>query len=550
MSGKILKEPLKNPPLGFFETASEKGGFRYPLFSIVYSDRNRQHIPVLKNTLINQSFPESGSNRVMGERAIVRLLSCVVLAAALSAPLSALGAEWTKSIGASLRQVYTDNARLTDNDEDSEWTTAVTPGISLLGEGARLTLDFNYGVNLAYHTGADRSSSANHRMQATANAELADKWLFLDGRSTYTQTLIDQFRRSGGDTTSNSGNTENTFTWEVSPHTRHRLGGYATGATRLRYNEVRNSTSTDSRGVAVNTVLESGRYFPDLPWSLAYRYLKDFSWGTSGQSARRHIATGSVRYSFNRIWQVHGGVGREWNSFETNRSDDDGMRWDASVTWTPSERTQLRVGYSDRFYGSHPTLDFSHRGRRSIWTASYFKSLTNSRQLRLENDAYRTQDAFGDRIVDPVTGDLQEVTPDLGNSDGEIFVNQVFRMGYTFQSRRTTLSLNLRRSEKRYAETRRDSTTTLTRLTLTRALSGVTRATTDLRWERFSDDDNPELSEDIEHDTWTARLGLTHSLTQQTNVDLHYRFRYRDSDVRDDDYTENRISVFLTTSWQ
>ncbi len=482
----------------------------------------------------------------MGKRATARLLCCVMLAV----PLSAFGANWSKSIGASLRQIYTDNTRLTDNDEDSEWTTAVSPGISLLGEGARLTLDFNYGFNFNYHTGADRSSSANHRMQAEANAELADQWLFMDGRSTYTQTLIDQFGRSGGDTTSNSGNTENTFTWEVSPHTRHRLGGYATGATRLRFNEVRNSTSSDSRGIAVNAVLESGRYFPDLPWSLSYRYLKDFAWGSSGQSARRHIVNGSVRYSFNRIWQVHGGVGREWNSFETDRSDDDGMRWDASLTWTPSERTELRVGYSDRFYGSHPTLDFSHRSRRSIWTASYFKSLTNSRQRRLENDAYQTQDAFGDRILDPVTGDPQEVTPDLGDSNGEIFVNQVFRMGYTFQSRRTSLSLNIRRSEKRYAESSRDSTTTLTGLTLRRSLSGVTSANVRLAWERFSDDDNPQQAENREHDTWTAGLGLTHSLTQQTNVGLDYRFRHRDSDVRDDDYTENRISLFLATSWQ
>ena len=499
---------------------------------------------------VGGTIPKRSITRGTGKGAVVCLPCCIILVTTLAAPVSVFGANWTRSIGVTAGQTYTDNTELTDNDEDSEWTTTVSPGVSVRGEGARLTLDFNYGLRVNYHTGADRSSSANHRLQTAANTELADKWLFLDGRATYTQTLIEEFGRSGGDTSSNSGNRENTFAWEVSPHTRHRFGGYAKGATRLRYNEVRNSTSSDSRGVVANAVLESGRYFPDFPWSLAYSYEKDFAWGSAGQSTRRHIVDASVSHSFSRIWRVRGGGGREWNDFETDRSDDDGMRWDASVTWTPSERTFLRVGYTDRFYGSHPTLDFSHRSRRSVWTANYYKSLSNSRRQRLANSVYRTEDAFGDRILDPVTGDPQEVNSGLGDSTGEIFVDQVFETAYTFRGKRTTLSLKIRRSEKRYAESSRDVTTTSTRLNLSRSLFGGTSATTTLRWERVSDDDNPDALDNREHDTWTAGLGLTHSLARRTRVSFDYRFRHRDSDVRDDDYTENRVSLSLRTSWQ
>ena len=66
-------ETLKNPSLDFCilgsvngtslyhysGTGSEKRGFHFPPFSVPYSDRKRQHIPVLQETLINQSLPKN-----------------------------------------------------------------------------------------------------------------------------------------------------------------------------------------------------------------------------------------------------------------------------------------------------------------------------------------------------------------------------------------------------------------------------------------------------------------------------------------------------------
>jgi len=176
--------------------------------------------------------------------------------------------------------------------------------------------------------------------------------------------------------------------------------------------------------------------------------------------------------------------------------------------------------------------------------------LSNSRQLRLANQVFQTEDAFGDPIVDPVAGDPLSVNPDLADSNADIFVNEVFRTSYTLETRRTTITVNASRSDRQYQDSSRDTTTTLIGVSLGRALSGVTSATADFGFERYSDDKNPTQSDNEEHDTWTAGLGLTHTLTQRANVGLNYRFRHRDSDVQDDDYTENRISVFLAASWQ
>ena len=46
-----FQAPLKNSSLSFSETGSEKRGFHFPSFSVAYSDRKRQHIPVLQETL-------------------------------------------------------------------------------------------------------------------------------------------------------------------------------------------------------------------------------------------------------------------------------------------------------------------------------------------------------------------------------------------------------------------------------------------------------------------------------------------------------------------
>ena len=165
----------------------------------------------------------------------------VIAAISLSTATVASAAEWRSTKGVRVNTTYTDNRDLSDDNEKGEFSLGVTPSLGITGRGARLTLDFRYAPGLRFRQSGD--TSLTQTGAASLNSELYEDVLFLDASANARQSLKNSFGRSGGDDVNRDDNTTQSYTYSVSPYTRHRFGSYADSTLRYTYDGVINTSS-------------------------------------------------------------------------------------------------------------------------------------------------------------------------------------------------------------------------------------------------------------------------------------------------------------------
>ena len=285
----------------------------------------------------------------------------------------------------------------------------------------------------------------------------------------------------------------------------------------------------DSSRQAVTFNLNSGRDFAIFDWALVGNYSKT-DIDDSGLSNNDELKSADLRlgYRLNRKLRLRGSVGREWNDFDSVHSDIDGKRWDFGATWTPNKRTTVDIGYGERFFGGTPTVDISYRRKKSVFTASYIKELTDARSLRSQNTFF-DEDLFGNPI-DPITGDPIFAFPDEGQ-----IVDERTSFSWLWQGKRTTLTWSADHSIQEPQSSRKDVVFISSSLALSRRLTSKLSFDTSVDWE------NQENELDEEFETWRFNMGLSRPIGSKSNVNLRYTYTDRDSDLPSDGYEENRV---------
>jgi uncharacterized protein (PEP-CTERM system associated) len=447
-------------------------------------------------------------------------------------------AEWTVSKGATAKLTFTDNSKLSESGEDSKVITSISPRISFAGKGARANVKFTGSLQIDDR--GEGSNSFNPRISSEADAELVEELLFVDATFKASQFAINPFQSSGVETGNDTGNTTTSYSYSISPYVKKRLKGYADFLARYTYDEVIHVDDSvgDSAAQTVNMSLDSGKKF------------SRFSWGLDGEAKKVHAkesddsdyksADASLGYKFNRTWRVNASAGREWNDFTTVQSEDDGTRWDFHAIWTPSPRTSLDIGYGERFFGSTPSLDFTHRSRRSTIKLGYSRVLTDNRSLI---QAQVLRDPFGNIITDPsaVTNYPFVYIDNLTIINDSVLVDERLDASYTLKGKRSTLRVTADHSKQIYQDLLFDGGQKLmgVKAFFNRTLDEKTNANTDISWRRSES----FLGE--EADTISFGVGLKRELGSKTNLSLNYRHTDRDSDLAGDSYDENRVTVAL-----
>ncbi len=463
-----------------------------------------------------------------------RVIGCFVVSSIVGLPSIALAAQWRVNSGMNVSERYSDNDNLSATDKKSKFVTVVSPDISLAGSGGG-KVDYDVLAALSHNESSDGEDSTNPRLSANANAELIDQVFFFDVSSVINQNLVDPFRSSGDDdvSRSRSDNVTTTYSYTLSPYLVGRINSFADMELRYSYDEQWNSESDvgDSSRQAVSFNLNSGRDFAIFDWGLAGNYSKtDADDGANGQRNDDELKSADLRlgYRVNRKLRLRGSVGREWNDFDSVHSDVDGKRWDFGATWTPNKRTTIDIGYGERFFGDTPTVDISYRRKKSVFTASYVKELTDARTLRSEQGIFDV-DPFGNPI-DPITGDPIFAYPD----DGQI-VDERVSFSWSRQGKRTRLTWRGDHSTQQPQSSRDEVVFISSSLELSRSLTSKLSFDTSVDWE------NQENELDEEFETWRFNMGLSRPLGSKSNVSLRYTYTDRDSDLPDDGYEENRV---------
>lgn len=461
----------------------------------------------------------------------------VAVLAAANGPIMA--ADWNASRQLTVRGSYTDNLKLEDSDTEDAFFVEFVPGIVFTGRGRRLELDLAYSLQYINYLVSDESDRFNNRLQANGRAELYKDHLFLDTRISVRQNLIDPLGPAGGDAANVTDNLQTTASYSIAPSYINRFGGYATFAVRFVNDGVLYEEEGDgSIGYGTSVELLSGPRFGNLSWGVIGDY-RLVQYEDSPDDRFRSIA-GLLGYELNERWRVDGSVGYDDDEFESF-SETSGEFWTASLTWTPTPRTSLRLGTGERYFGSVPTMDFSHRWKRSVLTASYVRDRATARTDRLESDVFVFEDAFGEPII-PETGVSEDVPVDSARPTSSVFISDRFRATYTIATRRSTVGGAVGYTMREYEDSNDETTTWTARLFGSRRLTGLTTARIGLSWDRREETDAPGTDEEERMDT-TFDVGLSRRLSPRSNIDFGYRFR------DGDDYTENRITAAFRTTW-
>jgi uncharacterized protein (PEP-CTERM system associated) len=441
-------------------------------------------------------------------------------------------ADWSGVASLAVGELYTDNKDLVHANKRSEFITTITPNVSLQGVGAKANLTLNASLEANSSNDGD---SVKPRLGAAADAELFEDLIFLDTSVNITQNTIDAFLPGGADSLNNSNNTTNVYNYQISPYLVHRFKGVAEIVGRYTYNYQLNSDNSidDTNSQKFLLGVNSGADFSRLIWGGEIKYSDSSSDGTNSELLSTDVSLG---YRFNRDWSVTSSLGVESNDFVSNREENDGTRWSVSAVWTPTSRTSLNIGYGDRFFGSVPTFDFTHRSRRSSLTASYSRELTDSADLLSQQSAFETTGFFGEPI-DPVSSDpLSTINITRG-----VFVNEAFKLSYTLVGKRSSITVGSSHSIQKYEDGRADETLEKYDLSMNRSISRKLVGNAGYSLSQQSREGSADAL------TTEYSLGVTRKLSAKSNLVFTYRFIDRESEDLNNDYQENRLQLSFST---
>jgi len=240
-------------------------------------------------------------------------------------------AEWRRSAALSGDLVFTDNVDLSPTDTRSGTTFRIRPSIGLTGTGRRMNMNFFYAGNYTHDFYSGGEDNLIHNLSTNLQSELSKNSLFLDANASARLSLINPFGADyglnpgdgfgpgsgGGQNPAAVDNTTQTYRLGISPYIRQHYGPYAD--LNLRYTHDRvwydSNGGQDSHSNRVNFVLNSGRHFNLVDWSLTGNYQRvEYDAGDHSILANYYARVG---YRANRKLRLNAFVGWEDNNFLT-----------------------------------------------------------------------------------------------------------------------------------------------------------------------------------------------------------------------------------------
>jgi uncharacterized protein (PEP-CTERM system associated) len=294
-------------------------------------------------------------------------------------------AEWKIQPTTEIRETYSDNVKLAaQGAEKSDFVTEMIPGISIVGTGRDLQLNFNYAMQNLFYANSSSADTIRNQLSANAHAVLIDDLFFWDGRGAITQQDISPLGPQTSDSINDTGNRANVKTYSLSPYLRRRLGEAAVA--ELHYTHDGVSTNTALQNSNIDTALfklDSGPSFKTLGWGFQYNDQKT-DYGGSMAPVEMQSASTNLRYRLTPRFSWTESYGYEKNSYAWSGGNPAGRFWMSGFSWAPTDRTSISASAGKRFYGSTYALSSSVRSRMTIWSLSYSEDITTT-QNQLSN---------------------------------------------------------------------------------------------------------------------------------------------------------------------
>lgn len=452
-------------------------------------------------------------------------------------------ADWIIAPAVRVEQIYTDNALLSDVDEQSESITRIRPSISIYRHGARASVDVNYAPEYNRYWQDTQDNELVHFLRADGKLELMEDHLFLDGWGSADITNLSSTSRTGIDSLTGRTDSTEVYTAGVSPYFTTRMGNFASLEARYTADTVNYSASTvdDNKGQRADMVLGSGSAFNNQVWELSA--MKNIvNYDSLDDDNEATLFRAEFIQQLTNQWALSFAAGHEEYNLAVT-TDSDGTLWRVGVIYTPNPRTRLAVGGGERAFGNDYFLDFNHRSPHTIWTANYRRDYTSARDEVIRPSLFERQDAFGNLVRDPVldnpTVGGRVNSPTLGPEYYEI---DQFTTAFNLETGRTRLNLSGSHTKRIYEisinDTRDLSLSAGASRDLGQRLSGNVR----LGWL----DHKEEI---LNYKQWLASIGVGYSLGINSSLGMTVAHLKRNAETDPASYQENRFGINFTATF-
>jgi uncharacterized protein (PEP-CTERM system associated) len=512
----------------------------------------------------------AGDNRGRGAGLLVLLL--------LAGPVHAGNWEITPRI--SVAEIFSDNVNLDDDNKEYDLITEITPGISINGEGGRLSANIDYEMqNLIFLNESDATGS-NHQLDGSGTAELARELFFVDANAFIGQSIVDANRSISNSNINSSGNRTDFYAYSLSPYIRNDFAGWTEGEFRYTYGEVvyDDDRSDDQTENSFDARMRSGRKFGPMTWTATANHTTldyDNSSGDSRDDEEFRNAEVNARYRINSLFSLIGTAGDADNDYETSDQIENGSYWavggfiqpsryysfeaqkgnnlkTATANVYPTRRTALTVTYRDREVGLNPgeywTGSFNHYTRRTNWQARYFQDTTTQQQQILSGSGSSfggIDPETGEPNPDPQPGDLPVDEPlnPFFSLTNEVFERKRGEGTFGMKGGKTSLRFTIFEERREYQVSGVEERVRGISGSVNRRLAPRTNGILSGSYQRNLEDTNDSDLEDVYA---FLRAEVSRQITRRARGSLAYQLQLQDSNDDSRDYTENSLEARLT----
>jgi len=516
---------------------------------------------------------------------------------------------WTINPTFQAQEIYSDNIKLAPpGREQSAFVTSLNPGISILGQSPRSSLNFNYRMQNLYNAGGDGGITIFNQLQSNSHNTFIPNKLFLDTNSTIGQQNINNFR-PGADNINGPANSTNVYNFGISPYWTPRFSNYAYGTARVDINTIatsgsstfnntnsafisnindnRNNAISDSVNLAQTINLNSGTYFQRVNWNLSFNNNENIR--INSPNVKFQNSNARVGVPINQKFSVFAQGGYSNNDFESTTGDNNsGFYYTFGGQWKPSPRYSITAGAGNNSYvtvyvspmqrldwtttysnntvgtnfgqfsgasgvngggnsGSNWQTALNYRTRRSTWSLTHDNNTTTSQQILAQNQVFPAQNQTGNLTSNPEPDPRVINNPNLND---EVIVIKNWNFSVSFNTGKSTLSGNAYFNDYEYQVS--NTNQKLIGVSGTWNWQFASQASAYLRPQWQMTDNQGSINND---QYYTVSIGVNHSITSRLNGVLEFRHVNQTSDGGSDvrqlinnfanEYQENRVTASL-----
>lgn len=371
----------------------------------------------------------------------------------------------------------TDNLQLGDGTE--ELVYSVKPSVELSFEGQRFETDIIAGIE-AYRFNERGDSFVDPRLEVGTSGTLVNNLLYINSSLEVGKLLPEE------DFFDLNEDSETQSRIKINPFVSRKFGRFADLYFGYGHQSLDNESDgdVDTSQDTLDFSLGRNPKYGGFIWGVGATYARDRADDDTFDSTSAYGTLGATVGQSLYLQLLAGG---ELNDFASRRTDaieqdDESVLWELSLNWTPNERTSLKVGYGDRFFGEGPTFSFKQRLRNSTLSATYTRDVASA-NVNIGSVTPFAELANNRPVTPTGAADLTD-----NNVGSALFVDKRLQFGYKLAGRRSDLVIDGLYSDREEINGDETREKLIGRVAFDRHLSPLT--TVRLQYEHLISEDN------------------------------------------------------------